>query len=393
MASELARRIAITGAGAVGAFGVGTGAFWGYLDADRRRFAPCSRYASPLPCAESVKPDLRRLLRSGHLSRASLVSQFAVAAVHLALEQAGIRSGKGSPRHDLGLVYGTSTGPAAVTQEIYDDLIERGSAGVKPRLFQESVYNAPASVVSIHFGLKGPVQVIASGSCAPSVLYQAQILLAHPEIRAVVALCSDELCEGIQSALRVLRWQAPAVRAGDTPSRPGRGALPSEGAAALLLERGDAARERKAPALAELAGASSTNDAWRLVHPAEDGRGLAVAMRDCLADAEAGPADVDLVLSASANTAVDDRLEAAALHAVFGDALPPTASVKAHVGYAMGAAAMLDVALAAEIIYRDRVPAPLDRDGLLAGGVASVLCSGIGLNGLFGASLVRRAAW
>ena len=393
MATDLARRIAITGAGAVGAFGVGTGTFWTWLDTDRRRFGPCSRYASPLPCAEAEKPDLRRMLRSGHLSRASLVSQFAVAAAHLALEQAGIRTGKGAPSHDIGLVYGTSTGPAAVTQEIYDDLIERGSAGVKPRLFQESVYNAPASVVSIHFGLKGPVQVIASGSCVPSVLFQAQILLAHPEIRAVIALCSDELCEGIQSALRVLRWQAPAARDGESPSRPGRGAVPSEGAAALLLERGDVARARNAPVRAELAGASSTNDAWRLARPAEDGRGLALAMRDCLADAEAGPAEVGLVLSASANTAVDDRLEAAALRSVFGDATPPMASIKDHVGYAMGAAAMLDVALAAEMVHRNRVPAPLDRDGLRARGVASVLCSGIGLNGLFGASLIRRAAW
>ena len=69
------------------------------------------------------------------------------------------------------------------------------------------------------------------------------------------------------------------------------------------------------------------------------------------------------------------------------------ASTKGSIGYAMGAAAMFDIALAAEMIHRDRVPASLEATDAFAGGVGSVLCAGIGLNGLFGAVLVRRAAW
>ena len=400
MAPDLSRRIAITGAGAVGVFGLGTEALWSRLDAGDAGFAPCTRYSGDLPCAEAVKPDLRRLLQSGRLSRASLVSQFAIAAVHLALEQAGLLAGKGAADRAIGIVYGTSNGPGATTQEIYDDLIEHGPAGVKPRLFQESVFNAPASLASIHFGLKGPIQVLAAGSGAPSVLYQAQMLLAHPGVEAVIAICADELCEAIQSALRVLRWHLPAAEAGGgPPSGAGRGAVSSEGAAALILERGGDALARDAVPLAEMAGAASTNDAWRLVRPARDGRGLAAAIDGCLGDAEASPDEVDMILSASANTAVDDRLEAAAVRSVFGDAAPPMASTKDSIGYAMGAAAMFDIALAAEMVHRGRVPASLEAaaspeaDGAFAGGVASVLCAGIGLNGLFGAVLVRRAAW
>ena len=400
MAPDLSRRIAITGAGAVGVFGLGTEALWDRLDAGDTDFAPCTRYPGDLPCAEAVKPDLRRLLQSGRLSRASLVSQFAIAAVHLALEQAGLLAGKGAADRAIGIVYGTSNGPGATTQEIYDDLIERGPAGVKPRLFQESVFNAPASLASIHFGLKGPIQVLAAGSGAPSVLYQAQMLLAHPGVEAVIAICADELCEAIQSALRVLRWHMPAAEAGGpAPSGAGRGAVSSEGAAALILERGDDALARGAAPLAEMAGAASTNDAWRLVQPARDGRGLAAAINGCLSDAEASPGEVDMILSASAKTSVDDRLEAAAVQSVFGHAAPPMASTKGSIGYAMGAAAMFDIALAAEMIRRDRVPASLEAAasgkaaGAFAGGVGSVLCAGIGLNGLFGAVLVRRVVW
>ena len=391
MASDLARRIAITGAGAIGSFGLGTRALWDAFGTGSAEFAPCTRYRGTLPSAEAAKPDLRRMLRSGQTSRMSLVSQFAIAAVHLALDQAGLPAGKSGGGEAIGIVFGTSHGPAATTQEIYDDLIERGPAAVKPRAFQESVFNAPASLASIQFGVKGPIQVLAASVCAPAVLQQAQMLLAHPGVNAVIALCADELCEAVQSALRVLRWHRPA--GGPSSSRPGRGAVSSEGAAALILERGEAAVARRARTLAEMAGAASTNDAWKLVRPAQDGRGLIAAMHECLADAEATPDDIDMILSASANTDIDDRLEAAAVRSVFGDAVPPVVSTKNAIGHAMGAAAMLDVTLAVEMVRRGRTPEALRAPGVPDGGVGSILCSGIGLNGMFGAVLVREATW
>ena len=149
-----------------------------------------------------------------------------------------------------------------------------------------------------------------------------------------------------------------------------------------------------------MAGAAFANDAWRLVRPAGDGRGLAAAMRECLADAGAAPGDVDMILSSSANTAVDDALEAAAVRSVFGEAPPPVAWTRGHVGNAMGTASMIDVALAVEVVRRDRIPGPMEAGAApkTAGararvGIGAVLCDGIGLNGLFGAVLIRRAAW
>ena len=155
MASNLARRVAITGAGVIGSFGLGTRALWKAFGTGGAHFAPCTRYRSTLPSAEAVKPDLRRMLRSGQTSRMSLVSQFAIAAVHLALDQAGIHGGKSGAGDAIGIVFGTSHGPAATTQEIYDDLIDRGPSAVKPRAFQESVFNAPASLASISVRTQG----------------------------------------------------------------------------------------------------------------------------------------------------------------------------------------------------------------------------------------------
>ncbi len=393
MASDLARRVAITGTGAVGSFGVGTGALWDAVGAGDRTFASCTRYPGTLPCAEAVKPDLRRMLHTGQTSRMSLVSQFAIAAVHLALTRAQLSTGKGGAGPVVGIVYATSHGPAATTQEIYDDLLDHGATAVKPRAFQESVFNAPASLASIQFGLKGPIQVLAASIGAPVALQQAQMLLAHPGVDAVIALCADELCEAVQSALQVLRWHRSAAGVEEaSSSRPRRGAVSSEGAAALLLERADDARARGATPLAEMAGAVTTNDAWKLARPAPDARGLIAAVRECFADAEAAPGDVDLILCALANNAVDDALHAVAAQSLFADP-PPVASMTGDIGHAMGAAGMLDVTLAVEMIHRRRTPASMDHTGMLAGAVGSILCTGAGLNGMFGAVLIREPAW
>ena len=394
MAPDLARRVAITGAGIVGSFGVGTGALWDALGAGERTFAPCTRYQGTLPSAEAAKPDLRRMLHTGQISRMSPVSQFAIAAVHLALTQARLPTGKEAAGRVIGIVYGTSHGPAATTQEIYDDLIDHGAAAVKPRAFQESVFNAPASLASIQFGLKGPIQVLAASVCAPVVLQQAQTLLAHSGVDAVIALCADELCEAVQSALRALRWHRPAAGTDRrSQSRPPRGAVSSEGAAALLLERADDALARSAPALAEMAGAATTNDAWRLVRPAPDARGLIAAVHACLADAEAAPTDVDIILSAFSHNDIDDQVQAAAVRSVFGGKVPPVASMTNDIGHAMGAAGMFDVTLAVEMMHRGRAPASMDATGALDNAIRSILCTGVGLNGMFGAVLIRGPAW
>ena len=111
-------RIAITGIGLVGPWGTGLDGLWEAQATGNADFAPCSRYNNGLPAAEAQKPDLRRMLKSGQLSRAPLVSQYAVAATHLAVAQAGMLPARGAKNGSVGIVFGTSNGPCAATQQI-----------------------------------------------------------------------------------------------------------------------------------------------------------------------------------------------------------------------------------------------------------------------------------
>lgn len=375
-------KIAITGLGLVGPFGTSAEALWDAQTPNGTTFGTCSRYDNGLPAAEAEKVDLRKMLKSGQLSRAPLISQYAVAASHMALTQAGIVQERGAKTDRIGIVFGTSNGPGAATQQIYDDLIDAGPSAVKPRVFQESVFNAPASLVSIHFGFSGPIQVVPGVGF--SALYQAQMMLAQPDVDVVLALCSEELCEGIQSGLHALRWHAGFDGDGGVT----RGAVMSEGAVAMVLERAEDAALRGATPLAELAGVGIANDAAELGRPAPDGRGLVVAMQEALADGQALTADIDLVLTGSAGTSVDDRLEGAALDTVFDGTVPPSGSSKRSTGFAMGSAPITEVALGVCAVMRAKAPASVPD---CQGKVNAVLCNAIGLNGQFGTTLIRSA--
>src|SRR4029077_8426464 len=90
------------------------------------------------------------------------------------------------------------------------------------------------------------------------------------------------------------------------------------GAGFLVLEAGDPARRRGAPALAEIAGYGTTCDAYRVTDEAPDGRGAIGAMRLALADAELSPPEVDYVNAHGTSTPMNDRVETAAIKTVFG---------------------------------------------------------------------------
>ena len=162
----------------------------------------------------------------------------------------------------------------------------------------------------------------------------------------------------------------------------------SEGAVALILERSDIAKSRGVHSLAELAGVSVTNDAGEMAFPAKDGRGLSLAMSQCLADAEQTSLAPDVILSGSSGTDVDDKLEGHAVNALFNTP-PPLATSKRNIGVAMGTAIFFDIALAIEILKKKAIPKSMLPFDHSVTNISSIMCNGIGLNGLYGSVLLR----
>lgn len=127
------------------------------------------------------------------------------------------------------------------------------------------------------------------------------------------------------------------------------GLVPSGGAAALVLESYEEARQRGAKILGEIRGFGCAADGYSLSNP--NGEGLARAIRLSLNDARLLPADVTIVNAHATSTPIGDAAEADALSAVFGKACPPVVALKSMTGHELwmsGAAQVVYSVLMAE---------------------------------------------
>jgi len=109
------------------------------------------------------------------------------------------------------------------------------------------------------------------------------------------------------------------------------GLVPSGGAAAIVLERYDLARERGAKILGEIAAYAFSSDGAHISVPSKDG--LGVAMQKALETANLTPADIDYICAHATSTPVGDSAEAQNISAVFGPKTPWVSSLKSMTGH------------------------------------------------------------
>jgi act minimal PKS chain-length factor (CLF/KS beta) len=131
------------------------------------------------------------------------------------------------------------------------------------------------------------------------------------------------------------------------------GYVPGEGGALLILEDAASARNRGAPVYGEIAGYASTFDP-------RPGRGrepgLRRAMELALGDAGLAPSEIDVVYADAAAIPELDRVEAAAIRAVFGPGGVPVTAPKTMTGRLGAGAGALDVATALLSIRDGLIP-------------------------------------
>jgi nodulation protein E len=265
------------------------------------------------------------------------VTQYALVAGAEAVAMAGLPSDIGVR---CGVILGTAAGGIQTWEDSYRAVFAEGKNRVSPLVVPRLMLNAPASHLSIRYGLMGPVLVVSS-ACASA---NHAMGLALQQIRSGV---SDVMLTGGAEAMLcfggVKAWEGLRVLAPDAcrPFSLGRkGMVIGDGAGVMVFEAEDHARARGARVLAEVAGFGMTADAGDIVSPGGDG--AARAMRAALDDAGMAAGEVGYINAHGTGTLVNDRAETAAIRAVFGERAPPVSSTKAMHGHAIGATGALE---------------------------------------------------
>lgn len=352
-------RVAITGAGTVNPLGADVAQTCAAMAEGRVAIGPLQDL-----------PDLERLtirigaqvqgwdgaarFASGELALLDRYAQFAVEAARQAVEAAGLSLSEAEGLR-AGAVLGTGGGGYTTIDQSYRAVWPEGRNRVHPFTIPRLMHNAAAGHLAMRHGLRGPVFTVST-ACASSnhALGLAFQMVRSGAAEVMLAGGSEAtLCFGGIKAWEGLRVLAPDGCRPFCATRTGM--VQGEGAAVFVLESWDRAVARGAPILAELAGFSMTSDAADMVVPDPDG--AVRAMRGALADGGLAPGAVGYINAHGTGTMVNDRSEAAAIRAVFGDQAPPVSATKSMHGHLIGAAGAVEL-LACLMALREGVLAP-----------------------------------
>jgi 3-oxoacyl-[acyl-carrier-protein] synthase II len=134
-----------------------------------------------------------------------------------------------------------------------------------------------------------------------------------------------------------------------------------EGAAALVLERADAAGARGAVPLARVSGLGEAADTFHLTRSSPDAGAALRAMAQAIADAGLPPEAIGYVNAHGTGTPENDRNEALAMRRLFGEGrCPPISSTKSMTGHTLSAAGAVEAVIAILALRHGVLPPTLN---------------------------------
>jgi nodulation protein E len=341
------RRIVVTGLGAVSALGHDVEATWAAARDGKGGIAPHLFDPGPngpdphTTATALVEGDVTGPLEAllGRRVGASLdpFALYAVKVAQEALSQAGLL-GAPSLEKRTAAIFGHGFAGIHNLEASYERFYGRKSIKVHPLTVPRVMVSAPVSAVAMEFSIRGPVFAVSS-ACSSSghAISQGAAMIASGQ--ADVALVGGSEAIATPACLRA--WEGLQAMS-DTTCRPfsaGRdGMCIGEGGAAMVLESLEHAEARGAQILAELTGVGLSSDAFHLTQPSLDG--AVAAMAAACEQAGVGAGSQVLISTHGTGTPLNDKNEAAAIHALFGAEAknhPVIATKSAH-GHLIGAA-------------------------------------------------------
>ena len=296
-------------------------------------------------------------------------SQYAILAADLALDSGALKPSEMSKFALDRSGVSIASGGIGSLHDIVESsrLLDQSFKKLSPYFVPKILSNLAAGHVSIKHNFRGPVTSVST-ACAAGT---HSIGDAFNYIR--LGYADRMLAGGAESCITPLsiagfgrmRALSNSLVPGES-SRPfdtGRdGFVMSEGAAILLLEELETAKERGASIIAEIVGYGLSGDAFHATHPSEDGSGAERSMLQALDDACLIPSDIGYINAHATSTPIGDAVEVRAIERVFGGRNESlhgplfVSSTKGATGHLLGAAGAIETAFTALAIRDGIVP-------------------------------------
>lgn len=362
------RRVVITGLGTVNALGADVPSSWRRMLAGENGVRPITRFPAedlPVRFAASVDWNPEELFSGPEFRKLDPFTMFALRATQEALADAGVdpTNEPEEAREAYGAIVGTGIGGISGIVEQHTEMLERGPRRVSPHFIPKIMANAVSGQVAIRHGLLGTA-FTTSSACASSghAIAMAFQAIRYGEIDLAVTGGAESATTRL-SVAGFANMKALSTRneSPETASRPfdkeRDGFVMGEGAGILIFEEFERAKKRGARIYAEVKGYGSTDDAYHITAPKEDGAGPARAFRLAVKMAGIDPETVNYVNAHGTSTFYNDAIETRALKRFFGAHARKLAisSTKSMIGHLLGASSAVELVATALSVHEGRV--------------------------------------
>lgn len=361
------KRVVITGAGAVSPVGNNLPDTMDALIAGKSGAAPITSFDASM-LKTRFAAEVKGFDASTHLGikdarRLDRFAQFALVSTMEAISNSGLNVTDDN-RDRIGVLVGSGIGGVQTLYEQLDIFNSRGADRVSPFLVPMMITDSAAGNIAIRFGLRGPNMSISTACATGSnSIGEASEMIRRGAADAMVAGASEAAV--VPVAMAGLNVMTAISTRNDDPERASRpfdkdrdGFLIAEGGAVVILESLEHALARGAKILCELTGYGTSDDAFHISAPAENGAGAAISMKLALKDAGLQPEEISYINAHGTSTPLNDKSETLAIKSVFGEMSYkiPISSTKSMTGHLMGASGSLEAAICVELFKHDMLP-------------------------------------
>jgi len=360
-------RVVITGLGCISPVGNDVQTLWSNIVSGTSGVGYITHYDTAqfrVKIAAEVKDfDGPAIFGMRDARRMDRFTQFALAATYQALKDSNLEITDAN-KDRIGAVYGCGIGGMSTLAEQIYIFFDRGPERVSPLLVPMMLPDAAASTVALQLGVRGPNMAIVS-ACASGTNAVGEAFEMIRNGRADVLFSGGSEAVIVPIAMAGLSIMTALSTHNEEPEKASRpfdknrdGFVMGEGAAVLVMESLEFARARGARIFAEVTGYGTTNDAYHISAPAENGAGAAICMKNALQDAGLTVNDIGYINAHGTSTILNDRSETQAIKTIFGEQAykVPISSTKSMTGHLLGAAGAVEALICVKSLQDGILP-------------------------------------
>jgi 3-oxoacyl-[acyl-carrier-protein] synthase II len=346
--------------------GVGVKDFWEGLKAGQNGIAQVTHFdvtdfRSKL-AAEVKDFNVEGWIDEKSAKRMDRFTQFGLVASAMAIEDAGLESFS-FDKNRAGVIIGSGIGGSQTIEDGHYSIYKNGPKSLSPFLVSKLLVNMAACMVSIKYGLKGPLSAPSVAcSTGSNAIGDAFRIIQREDADIMLAgsseACITPLAYGCFCATRSMSQNSCAENASRPFDKNRDGFLMGEGAGIVVLERLKHALDRGAKIYAEIVGYGNTADAYHFTAPEPHGDGMIRVMQAALRDARMDPKEIGYINAHGTSTVLNDKCESKAIMNVFGDHAKnlKVSSIKSMIGHLMAAAGAVEFVSTVMSVFTGKLP-------------------------------------